>query len=249
MSFWLPPQLLGFFPGGWGGCAEREVYTMNRRRESSFGKSRYHIPIAPEFCPEFRNTCWRLGIRSRDSKMPWPLGIWDAFRILCRKTGFRNPFKSWKHMISCVRDLEGWWWEHKQYLLELRSMKFGSQHQPEKICRAKNRLKLKLLPKSPNTLSKDQKKIFFESREWQALRYSTIAKYGRRCMCCGKYDGVMHVDHIKPIWSNPELRLDPDNVQVLCSECNNGKGARDATDWRPKQTGIESLIAEFAATE
>lgn len=32
------------------------------------------------------------------------------------------------------------------------------------------------------------------------------------------------VDHIKPISKHWHLRLDPDNLQVLCNDCNKGKG-------------------------
>lgn len=42
------------------------------------------------------------------------------------------------------------------------------------------------------------------------------------------------VDHIKPISKHWELRLEESNLQVLCMECNKGKGAWDETDHRPK---------------
>lgn len=42
----------------------------------------------------------------------------------------------------------------------------------------------------------------------------------------------MHVDHIKPVCTHPELCLDPENLQVLCDDCNLGKGSSDCTDWR-----------------
>lgn len=42
----------------------------------------------------------------------------------------------------------------------------------------------------------------------------------------------MNVDHIKPRKLFPELALDPDNLQVLCHECNHGKGNWDMTDFR-----------------
>ena len=74
---------------------------------------------------------------------------------------------------------------------------------------------------------------FYESEAWQKLRYRVLAVYGRRCMCCGRTDGPMHVDHIKPRSKYPELALDFDNLQVLCEACNLGKSNTDETDWRP----------------
>ena len=44
----------------------------------------------------------------------------------------------------------------------------------------------------------------------------------------------MNVDHIKPRKKYPELALDKSNLQVLCEECNHGKGNWDETDWRPE---------------
>ena len=77
---------------------------------------------------------------------------------------------------------------------------------------------------------------FLGSWEWRTLRYKVIQKYGRKCMCCGASPGngtdKICVDHIKPRHTHPELALDITNLQVLCDECNMGKGAWDATDFR-----------------
>lgn len=77
---------------------------------------------------------------------------------------------------------------------------------------------------------------FLDSYEWRSLRMRVIKKFGRRCQCCGATpeDGIkIHVDHIKPRKTHPELALAEDNLQVLCEDCNHGKGNWDSTDWRP----------------
>lgn len=76
---------------------------------------------------------------------------------------------------------------------------------------------------------------FYNSREWREVRYEVLREYGAQCQCCGRTakDGcVMHVDHIKPRYFHPHLALEKSNLQILCDDCNIGKGARDATDWR-----------------
>jgi hypothetical protein len=78
----------------------------------------------------------------------------------------------------------------------------------------------------------ERKRRFFASYAWKRLRYKTFLRYGRQCKCCGTDEGVMHVDHIKPISKYWHLRLDPDNVQVLCDDCNEGKSNWDETDFR-----------------
>lgn len=76
---------------------------------------------------------------------------------------------------------------------------------------------------------------FYSSDEWRQTRYHALLANDGRCECCGasKASGaVLHVDHIKPRSRFPEFALDLANLQVLCADCNIGKGAADETDWR-----------------
>lgn len=84
---------------------------------------------------------------------------------------------------------------------------------------------------------------FLSTYEWRRLRMQALKKYGSRCMCCGatpESGAVMNVDHIKPRKLWPSLALDINNLQILCQECNHGKGNWDMTDWRPKNVVSES---------
>jgi 5-methylcytosine-specific restriction endonuclease McrA len=77
---------------------------------------------------------------------------------------------------------------------------------------------------------------FYLCREWRQLRYLAIKNCEGKCQCCGASakDGVrIHVDHILPRSKYRHLELCLDNLQVLCDDCNIGKGAWDQTDWRP----------------
>lgn len=77
---------------------------------------------------------------------------------------------------------------------------------------------------------------FLLSFEWRAVRMQALKKYGAICQCCGASPAsgaVINVDHIKPRLRFPHLALDVNNLQVLCHECNHGKGNWDTTDWRP----------------
>jgi hypothetical protein len=67
------------------------------------------------------------------------------------------------------------------------------------------------------------------------LRYQMIKDAGGSCQACGARAGndvVLHIDHIKPYSKYPELGNDPNNLQVLCEQCNLGKSNIDETDWR-----------------
>lgn len=83
---------------------------------------------------------------------------------------------------------------------------------------------------------------FYASWEWRTLRMKILKEFGAVCMCCGstpKHTDMngepvkIVVDHIKPLHTHWDLRLSRDNLQVLCDECNQGKGAWDDTDYRP----------------
>lgn len=76
---------------------------------------------------------------------------------------------------------------------------------------------------------------FLRSWEWKQVRYDVLRDHGGCCSLCGRNqsDGiVLNVDHIKPRRKYPELALTKSNLQVLCHDCNMGKGNRDQTDWR-----------------
>lgn len=76
---------------------------------------------------------------------------------------------------------------------------------------------------------------FYQSDEWRKLRYQALKRSAGACECCGRGgspSSPLHVDHIKPRARYPERSLDLDNLQVLCEDCNLGKGAWDETDWR-----------------
>jgi len=110
-------------------------------------------------------------------------------------------------------------------LLEIANKLWGTKIPVEKTAKKKRKL---------DAVCSDE---FLQSYAWRKVRYEILKLHGRRCMCCGRTPGdnrQVHVDHIKPRRKHPELALDPSNLQILCNECNHGKGNWDETDWRPK---------------
>jgi hypothetical protein len=74
---------------------------------------------------------------------------------------------------------------------------------------------------------------FYNSREWKELRFRVLIHYQRRCMACFATNTQLHVDHIKPVSKFPELKLDFNNLQILCETCNLGKSNVYYHDLRP----------------
>ncbi len=73
------------------------------------------------------------------------------------------------------------------------------------------------------------------------MRYKILAENATknggvaRCELCGSRGEpgrALHVDHIKALSKNWELRCDPENLQVLCESCNVGKLDGPAQDFR-----------------
>lgn len=88
---------------------------------------------------------------------------------------------------------------------------------------------------------------FLQTYEWRRVRMQVLKRDGAMCACCGASrdtGAVMHVDHIKPRKLFPHLALDLGNLQVLCHECNHGKGNWDMTDWR-KVDSVPDPADEF----
>lgn len=81
---------------------------------------------------------------------------------------------------------------------------------------------------------KSKTQSFLLSREWRRFRYEVLLERGPQCELCGaRGRGVeLHVDHILPLSKRWDLRLSKRNVQVLCKDCNKGKGNWDCTDHR-----------------
>lgn len=80
----------------------------------------------------------------------------------------------------------------------------------------------------------NKKRSFLHSWEWRGLRYEVLKERGARCELCGATakDQRIEVDHIKPLSKFWHLRLDKSNLQVLCRDCNKGKGNRHVDDFR-----------------
>jgi 5-methylcytosine-specific restriction endonuclease McrA len=76
---------------------------------------------------------------------------------------------------------------------------------------------------------------FLKSFEWRKVRMAALANNEAVCECCGaraKDEVVLNVDHIKPRKYFPHLALTLENLQVLCADCNAGKGNDYQINWR-----------------
>ena len=162
-----------------------------------------------------------LGANSKDIHRPI-----DRLRWLCDKFGLDVPKT---HSKGCINRLfksikttiaEGATVKHNDFVVALlesfpsnAEMRWDLSHRA--FCRSRK---------------------FYQSQYWKNLRLQALEK-SNKCQACGKSpeDGiVLHVDHILPRSIYPEYAMNLNNLQILCAECNMGKGNMHEKDFRPK---------------
>lgn len=92
----------------------------------------------------------------------------------------------------------------------------------------------KALTSSKSNKSQVKADEFYSSQAWRSVRYEALKRSRGCCELCGATPekAALHVDHIAPRSKYPLLALEVTNLQVLCKDCNLGKGNKDSIDWR-----------------
>lgn len=68
----------------------------------------------------------------------------------------------------------------------------------------------------------------YTAAEWISL----LNHYDNKCLCCGRNDITLTVDHIVPVTRGGSSNID--NLQPLCLSCNSRKGDK-TIDYRPEK--------------
>lgn len=73
-------------------------------------------------------------------------------------------------------------------------------------------------------------KSFYKSIEWKEISDYVRFRDNYKCTICGKpvFGRDSQVDHKKPIWLRPDLRLDEKNLRLVCAKCH------PVVEYRPK---------------
>ena len=73
---------------------------------------------------------------------------------------------------------------------------------------------------------------FYNSAAWRALRNQKFIAAHGLCERCGE-KGIIkkgkEVHHKSPIEKRPDLSLDIDNLELLCTSCHNGTHGRESS--------------------
>lgn len=65
-------------------------------------------------------------------------------------------------------------------------------------------------------------KSFYNSDPWKSLSAFVYERENGHCQRCGKFvfGRRAHRHHIKPVKDYPDLKLEPNNIRLLCPECH-----------------------------
>lgn len=148
---------------------------------------------------------------------------------------------------------EAWQWLMAEFILakptvyaRLAASK-AKRIDPEKPHKSKRERRVE---KKAKWAAKKPDDRFYKSEEWRAVRFVALKRGKGCCNLCGRsnrdHGVILHVDHIKPRSRFPALSLDASNLQVLCEDCNLGKGNRDTTDYRG--TNVIALVPDQAVS-
>lgn len=75
-----------------------------------------------------------------------------------------------------------------------------------------------------------QRKQFYNSKSWKDVRQYVLKRANYECEWCAAEGKVttdkLEVDHIEELHIRPDLKLEPDNLRVLCKSCHNKRHQR-----------------------
>ena len=103
--------------------------------------------------------------------------------------------------------------------------------------RRKKKIKLVANPRKVvvehfSNISLEETKKFYNTDEWQSLRKEYMEKNKAKYFKCNYCDEnvslnkTLNIDHIKPLKTHWHLRLDINNLQILCQDCNKFKASK-----------------------
>ena len=156
----------------------------------------------------------------------------DGYYTKCKKCHSRAVKKWQTNNVAKFKEINRTWKKaHKKQRAE-ESRKWARTHQEESRGRAKRSRE-----KHPETSRNWRKNNLDKLRNYTQIRrarikgnggdltveewYAILDFYGHKCLCCGRGDVKLTIDHVLPIFHGGKHSAD--NVQPLCGPCNSRK--------------------------
>ena len=91
--------------------------------------------------------------------------------------------------------------------------------------------------------TREGRQSFYRTKEWKALRSYLLATqpWCVKCMADGYHVAATVCDHKIDIADAPNLRLEADNIQNLCTKHHNSKTAKSFNGKRIDKTKLQML--------
>lgn len=115
--------------------------------------------------------------------------------------------------------------KEKEYSREWR------RNNPEKVQAQQKRYWIESHDKAIEKTHRRRARIYGNGGDYTAKEWNDLLDlYGHKCLCCGRDDVQLTVDHIVPISAGGRNEID--NIQPLCKSCNSVKNVK-VIDYRP----------------
>ena len=148
-------------------------------------------------------------------------GTKDGFKCWCKSC--RNKLaRKWrtKNKDRINKELRDWYksnpGKNKEYHDKWIVDNVEKTKENSKRYKSNNKDKVRENDRNRRARIKKSKGIITKE-EWSAV----LEKHGNKCLCCGRTDVKMTMDHVKPIFIGGSHTVD--NVQPLCLSCNSKK--------------------------
>lgn len=112
-------------------------------------------------------------------------------------------------------------WDGRQHTDETRAVLSEKASRPKPWLRGeRNGMAGRTGATNPNWRggTSPERQRLYAGSEWRKLRRSVLARDGV-CRSCGAPNNL-HLHHVQPWATHPELRFDPENVIALCRSCH-----------------------------
>ena len=127
-----------------------------------------------------------------------------------RKHGLTKPIGSWSKGVSPWNQglrYQGGWKLSEETKQLLSSQKKGDRN-----------------PQWRGGVTRDSVKL---RQEAAAMRHQLLERDGFQCRLCGKLGGLLEIHHIIPIWAQPELAANRDNLAMVCVPCHDSMQGKE----------------------
>jgi 5-methylcytosine-specific restriction endonuclease McrA len=197
-------------------CYCKESKSLGEFYKSSNTKDR--LASACKDCMKARSKAWKKTHpdRAKEQDKQWREGNRERKRELGRKSEKKCRANRYAYKRANIESINEW--RRKKYAEDFEYRK--KRNEGSNDWKRRNPAKVLAWNKKRKAI-KAKCEGSFTGEEWLEL----CARHGNKCLCCGKKNVKLTVDHVIPLSKGGTNYIS--NIQPLCGNCNSKKGITD----------------------